>query len=559
MADKGPGSPWGPIDDETLKKLLLDESYISREDMTRVENLSRQRRLPLDEVMVEEELITRELMGQAIAEYYRVPFVDLRSHPPNRSDVLKIPEDMARKYHVVVASIAADTVTVATENPGLSNLSAVLKPYFKDEQIVFAYAPTDAVELSFIHYRKSLATRLRQILESGQKVAPEIISELFDDAFTFRASDIHIEPQEDNVVVRFRIDGVLHEAGRIPKQYYDGIVNRIKVLAAIRTDKHFDAQDGTIRWPYQDDHVDVRVSIVPLINGEKVVMRLLTNYVKGLGLADLGFSEAHQTQLEETAKKPFGMLLVCGPTGSGKTTTLYAVLKILNQPEVNITTIEDPVEYKLTGVNQIQVNEDTNLTFAKGLRSIVRQDPNIIFVGEIRDRETAEIAVNAALTGHLLLSSFHANDATTTIPRLLDMGVEPFLLASTLELIISQRLVRRICDACRYSISATPKDLERYLPKPKRFFEEKTVDLYRGKGCPSCGNTGYKGRVAIFEFIAVTREMEGLILTRPSSDQIWQLAAKQGSLSLFRDGVDKVKKGLTSLEELLRVAEIPED
>lgn len=388
-------------------------------------------------------------------------------------------------------------------------------------------------------------------------MAPEIIEEILTDAVSFRTSDIHFEPQEKEVIVRFRIDGVLHEAGRIPKEYYENIVNRLKVQARLRIDEHYAAQDGAIRFVRDGHLIDARLSLIPTLDGEKIVLRLLADYMRSFALSDLGLLGDGQKLLEVSAKKPFGMILVTGPTGSGKTTTLYAVLRTLNNPEVNITTIEDPVEFKIPGINQIQVNQQTNLTFAKGLRSIVRQDPDIILVGEVRDQETAEIAVNAALTGHLLLSTFHANDASTAIPRLIDMGIEPFLLSSTLELIIAQRLVRRICESCRYSISVKTISLEKILPKAKKYFSKESITLYKGKGCPKCSGTGYKGRIGIFEFINMNPELQELILKNPSSQQIWEVSEKNGAISLFEDGLEKVKNGLTTLDELLRVANPP--
>jgi len=327
------------------------------------------------------------------------------------------------------------------------------------------------------------------------------------------------------------------------------------VQAQLRIDQHMAAQDGAIRIRNEKFTVDMRISIVPTINGEKIVIRLLSQYVGGFGLDDLGLSEKDQEIIREAGDKPFGMILVTGPTGSGKSTTLYALLKNINSPEVNITTIEDPVEYRVAGVNQIQVNPQTDLTFARGLRSVVRQDPDIILVGEIRDEETAEIAINAALTGHLLLSTFHSNDAASAIPRLLDMGLEPFLLASTLEIVIAQRLVRKLCNHCRYSETVNVKDLGKKIKNPKKYFDKDKVSLYRGKGCPACGNTGYSGRLAVFEFIKISDAMQELIVKNPSSNQIWELARAEGAHSMFEDGMEKVKNGITTLDELLRVAE----
>jgi type II secretory ATPase GspE/PulE/Tfp pilus assembly ATPase PilB-like protein len=356
------------------------------------------------------------------------------------------------------------------------------------------------------------------------------------------------------------VDGVLHEAGRLPKEYYENVLNRIKVKSALRIDEHYSAQDGSLHYDGKSGiSVDMRTSIIPIVEGEKVVLRILGSYVQGLTFNDLGLTPKNQELLREAADKPFGMILVVGPTGSGKTTTLYSLLKMLNTPDTNITTIEDPVEYKVQGLNQIQVNQATGLTVVRGLRAIVRQDPDIILVGEIRDLETVEISVNAALTGHLLLSTFHANDAATAIPRLLDMGTEPFLLSSTMNLIIAQRLVRKICDHCKVSVVKQPSDFNtpqlqgviKYLPK-------ENLTLYEGKKCEVCGFTGYKGRTSIYEVIKVTPTMQELIVKRPSAQEIWKLARQEGAKSVFEDGLEKVKNGITSIEELVRIAPPPD-
>ena len=378
--------------------------------------------------------------------------------------------------------------------------------------------------------------------------APETVDIIFDRAIDARASDIHLEPQADGIHVRFRIDGVLHEVGSFDKESYENILNRIKVQAHLRTDEHFAAQDGSLRHKKDDTEVNIRLSIVPTLDGETVVMRILTEYIRGFNLPDLGLSEANQAILMQAAMRPFGMILVVGPTGSGKTTTLYGLLKHLNRPEVNITTIEDPVEYKVPGVNHIQVNLATNLTFAQGLRSIVRQDPNVIFLGEIRDQESAEIGVNAALTGHLLLTTFHANNAATAIPRLLDMGIERFLLSSTLQVVISQTLVRRICDGCKVEYPETNPFVIKLAAGAK---------LYRGKGCTQCANTGYKGRIAIYEVLRNSPAMQDLILTNPPTKDVADLARKEGMCTMFEDGVLKIRAGVTTYEEIARVAEAP--
>jgi len=546
------------IDDKKLKQILIDGGYAEEGDIKKAESAAKARRTSFADFLFSGEFIDRDLLGQAIAESHKVSYADLNSNQPSREQVLKISEDAAKKLRVVLFAHDEKTgkTTITTDSPK-QGLQEELKKIFPAQDITIAYSLPEDIDVSFVYYQKALDTRFAKIIESNKRIAPELLEEIFEDAFTFHASDIHFEPQGKEVVVRFRIDGVLAEAGRIPKEHYENILNRIKVQSNLRIDEHFAAQDGSMRYEGGGKMFDMRTSIAPTVEGEKVVLRVLATYVKGFGLSDIGLSEGNQKLLEEASKKPFGMILVTGPTGSGKTTTLYAVLKLLNRPEVNITTIEDPVEYKMSAVNQIQVNPQTNLTFAKGLRSIVRQDPDIILVGEVRDDETAEIAVNAALTGHLLLSTFHANDAATAIPRLLDMGSEPFLLASTLEMIIAQRLVRKICENCRFSTEEPLEKLKEQFKEADDYFSGEKTTLYRGKGCNACGNTGYKGRTAIFEFISITPEMENLVLENPSTQEVWELARKQGSASLFEDGILKVKSGVTTIEELMRVSAPP--
>ena len=325
--------------------------------------------------------------------------------------------------------------------------------------------------------------------------------------------------------------------------------------AKLRIDEHFSPQDGAIRFQGKTSPhpVDLRISIAPILDGEKVAIRVLSSYVRDLTLSDIGLSEELQNQILESAKKPFGMILVTGPTGSGKTTTLYSLIKTLNSKQRNITTIEDPVEYKIEGLNQMQTNLQSNLTFARGLRALARQDPDVILVGEIRDLETADIAVNAALTGHLLLSTFHANNAATSIPRFIDMGVESFLVGSTLELIISQRLVRRVCESCKCSYTLSKTQLDKFGPEVAKYFDNKSQTLYKGKGCPACSGTGYKGRIGVFEFITISTDLQDLIAKSPSTKDVAELAKRQGFKTMFEDGIEKVKNGLTSIEELVRV------
>lgn len=542
-----------------LKEVLLSGQYISREDMEKAEKNARMRGISFLDSLRIDGLISDDLIGQAIAEHYKIPYADLNTNHPAQADVLKIPEEIARKFHCVYFTKDKSGIVVATSEPLQKGLLEELAKVFKNEKVKIAYALKEDIEVEFSHYRKPLETRFETILAKSKKVASELLDEIFGDAITNHASDIHFEPYADHAVVRFRVDGVMREAGRIPKDYYENILNRVKVLGKMRIDEHFSAQDGSIHYEMGNRGADMRVSIAPTITGEKIVLRVLAEYVKGLSMADLGMSTSDQEVFTRAINKPFGMIIITGPTGAGKTTTLYSFMRVLNTPDVNITTIEDPVEYKIKGLNQIQVNQATNLTFAQGLRSIVRQDPDIILVGEIRDTETVEISVNAALTGHLLFSTFHANDSATAIPRLLDMGAETFLLGSTLELVAGQRLVRRVCEYCRYSEEQSLEEIGKTLPQAEKYFSKGNTTFYKGKGCPACNFTGYRGRIAVFEFIEVTSEMRDLILQKPSAPKIWALARKQGSHSMFEDGIHKVKAGITTLDELLRVTNPPNE
>jgi type II secretory ATPase GspE/PulE/Tfp pilus assembly ATPase PilB-like protein len=388
-----------------------------------------------------------------------------------------------------------------------------------------------------------------------------MVNLLLQYGYDSKASDIHIEPYEKKILVRFRIDGVMHDVLDIPKEFLDLILTRIKILARLRTDEHRTSQDGKLRFKSDGERVDVRVSIIPITQGENVVMRLLSAKNRQFTLKDLGLGKNDMKKVNRSIKHPHGMILVTGPTGSGKTTTLYAVLRMLNRRDIHISTIEDPVEYDIEGVSQIQVNMKTDLSFAKGLRSLVRQDPDIIMVGEIRDEETAGIAVNSALTGHLVLSTLHTNDAATTLPRLLDMDIEPFLVSSTVNVAIAQRLIRKICNKCKVSYTLNAEEVKildansavKEICKIKGYTDLKKMRLYKGKGCKVCGETGYHGRIGVFEILEMTEEIKQLIVKRATSDEILTLAKKQGMTTMLEDGIEKVLNGDTSIEEVLRV------
>lgn len=414
-----------------------------------------------------------------------------------------------------------------------------------------------ATELQEIESKIYKPAEIEKMLKDPTGDIPiiELLDGIIGAAYDMRASDIHFDPREKSVAVRFRIDGVLHNMFSIPQILQSEIITRIKVTAGLRTDEHHAAQDGRFRITLPKKRFDIRVSIAPTYYGENAVLRLLTEQGQDFSLRDIGFSDRDLETVERAIKKPYGMILATGPTGSGKTTTLYTILKLLNTEGVSIITIEDPIEYSIESIDQIQVNPQTGLTFADGLRSILRQDPNIIMVGEIRDQETANIAVNAALTGHLLLSTLHTNDSATTLPRLIDMKVEPFLIASTVNIAIGQRLVRRICEACKTERKMTDIDIKAVQPLlPKSLFEELSAKtLYFGKGCEKCSGTGYKGRIGIHEVLEMSEAIREALVKRTSASQIKEIAVQEGMTTMLEDGFQKAIHGITSIEEVLRV------
>lgn len=369
-----------------------------------------------------------------------------------------------------------------------------------------------------------------------------------------RASDIHLDPQQDTVRVRYRIDGVLQDAHSAPKSLHSEIISRVKILAGLRTDEHQSAQDGRFRIALGGQRpVDVRVSVAPTYHGENAVLRLLSDKADDFTLMALGFSEYNRKRIQAALKRPYGMILATGPTGSGKTTTLYTLLKQLNTSEVSIVTIEDPIEYAVDGIEQIQVNPRTGLTFANGLRSILRQDPNIIMVGEIRDGETAGIAVNTALTGHLVLSTLHTNDAATTLPRLLDMKIESYLIASTVNIAIGQRLARKICLECKVGKEITPAEINSLVNVIPAKSLARVKVFFHGKGCSKCNNTGYRGRVGIHEVLVPDQEIREAVLKKSPASEIRRIAIEQGMQTMIQDGFLKAQSGITTIEEILRM------
>lgn len=398
-------------------------------------------------------------------------------------------------------------------------------------------------------------SKVQNELAQGQAISIiGLVDALVEEAHNLRASDVHIDPDGKTIRVRMRIDGVLQDAHVLPKEIESEVITRIKVLAGLRTDEHQTPQDGRFRIVLQESGpIDVRVSIAPAYYGENAVLRLLSEHAEKFSLEMLGLSEENQEKVRYAVRNPYGMILSTGPTGSGKTTMLYTILKQLNTKEVSIVTIEDPIEYAIEGINQIQVNARTGLTFANGLRSILRQDPNIIMVGEIRDAETAGLAVNTALTGHLVLSTLHTNDAATTLPRLLDLNMEPYLITATVNIVIGQRLVRKICNACKMKHILT-KEEEKSLSKMEgASVFDKTKALWHGKGCDECNLSGYHGRIGIYEVMPIDDSIREAMLKRMASADIKKIAVSKGMKTMVKDGFEKAARGVTTLEEVLRV------
>ena len=527
---------------------------------------SETQKIPLEEILLKRDLISDENLGKTISELLSLPLVRLNDISIPRDILNLIPEVVARKQKVIAYKKDEKGLHVAMSDPSNIQIKDFVEKKIGIPLIVY-FATKRDIENAVFLYKKDLVASFDEIINenidqiskvSGKEIDPpiiKIVDEILRFAYHNKASDVHIEPFREKSLVRFRIDGVLHDILTLPLELHPPIVTRIKVLSSLKTDEHHAAQDGKLQFLSDEENVDVRVSIVPIKNGEKIVMRLLSERSRQFSLTNLGLSNEAHEKIKKAYLKPYGMILATGPTGSGKTTTIYAILKLLNNRNVNIMTIEDPIEYDIEGVNQIQVNTATNLTFAEGLRSIVRQDPDIILVGEIRDNETADIAINSALTGHIVLSTVHTNDAATTFPRLLDMKVEPFLIASTVNIVIAQRLVRTIHDKCRLSVEIGIEQLKLQIGEElvkKTFGDTQTVRLYRGKGCGLDHNTGYEGRVGIFEVLLMNDEIRDAITQRQDSNIIKQIAVKNGMTTMIEDGLSKVKQGITTIEEVIR-------
>ena len=542
---------------DQLQKLLLDGQIIDEKNLKKAREIATKKKSSLYDILISLDLITDENLGKVIADSLELPFISLSQQSIPLEILHILPEAVAEKMQTIVYAQDKVNLKVATSNPGNDEFLGLIAKKV-NLKIVTSFATPRDIKNCLNLYKVELQKKFDNLLaEKVNMDAPieGIVDTLVEYGYKSNASDVHIEPEEESSLVRFRIDGILHDELKIPKELHDQIVTRIKVLSSLRTDEHLSAQDGKLQMKLEEEELDVRVSIVPVVGGEKVVLRLLTSHYRQFGLTDLGMSELALDRVKTGFEKPYGMILSTGPTGSGKTTSIYAILKILNTREKNIATIEDPVEYEIDGINQIQVNPKTNLTFAEGLRSILRQDPDIIYVGEIRDEETAGIAINSAMTGHLVLSTLHTNDAATALPRLIDMKIEPFLVASCINIIIGQRLVRKICDRCKVSYIEDPAILAKHFRPEliKKYFPDgKEVRVYKGKGCNVCHLTGYVGRVGIFEVLEVTDAIKELVTQKADSSVVAKKAIEEGMMTMMEDGLTKIQLGVTTTEEVLR-------
>jgi type II secretory ATPase GspE/PulE/Tfp pilus assembly ATPase PilB-like protein len=555
------------LPDDQLSALLSENKIVDEAAISELAAKAKEQKTSIYQILLKKDPHYESEIVEAWAKKNNVPFIALTKLFIPEEVLTLVPERLAREKKIISFGRDKEFVHLAMADPEQKGILQFLER--KTGQKIKVYVATSAdVESTIKTYKGNLQETIDELIKEGGKIkakylgeAPitKIVDTLIASAYQDRASDIHIEPEEESSLIRFRVDGVLHDLFRMPKGLHDRVVTRIKVVSNLRTDEHLAAQDGKMRIELPEENLDIRVSILPVVEGEKVVLRLLSSKSRDFNLANLGMSERDLKITTAAFSKSFGAVLSTGPTGAGKTTTIYAILKLLNQREKNLTTIEDPVEYRIMGANQVQVNVKTNLTFANGLRSILRQDPNIIFVGEIRDGETADIAVNAALTGHLVFSTLHTNDAATAIPRLTDMGVEPFLVASTVNVIIAQRLIRKICTHCRYSLTITEAEMAKKLSPEivKKTYipvgPNKEIRIYQGKGCKDCRQSGYLGRVGIYEVLEVTKKIRELIAQKSGSDKIVEAAIAEGMTTMLDDGLSKVAKGITTMEEVLRV------
>lgn len=550
---------------ETLKKIIVGSGFVQEKDFDDAAKTAVELDKQVTDVLIFRGLINEETIAKLTSEHFGVSYTNIARINIPQEILSLIPEKMARVYRIVPFEKDGGKIKLAMEDPENFEALEFAKRHTGLEVVPY-YSDKENLTRALGQYKKGIKEDFQKIISENLKKATKeedlakaaeevpivrILDSILSYAISEKASDVHIETQEDEVVVRFRIDGILRDIVKLSRGVEAALVARIKILSNLKIDEHRVPQDGRHKFSMEDQIVSLRISIIPGFYGENVVMRLLREGNRPQSLEELGLTGRGLEILRENITKPHGMILVTGPTGSGKTTTLYSVLNILNTIEVKICTIEDPIEYAMARVTQIQVNPKTGVEFSAGLRALMRHDPDIIMVGEIRDQETAEIAIHSALTGHLVLSTLHTNTAAGAIPRFIDMGVEDFLLASTLNVVMAQRLLRKICNNCitKYSppdivIKKLSKDLGVSLEGQK---------FYKGQGCDECNHKGYRGRIGIYEVMNVTEKLRNLITQRATSEILQKEAVNEGMITMLQDGLDKVSSGLTTIEEVIRV------
>jgi len=589
------------ISDVTIEKLLERSGVATKEQIDVLKEEGARSRRPLQSLVIQNGLITEKDLVKAYADYAQIPFVEIDPRDIPQDVLNRIPERIARQYNSVLFQIDEDgTMHLAMDDPDdVQAVNFIQKQI--GENIKLYIATRNNILTCLENYRGDVNKELNQVIdvqrEEGvdvnQGVTEADVSEdspiaqtvnlLLEYAIRSNASDVHIEPREEYVQVRYRIDGVLKEVNRLPRNVMDALVSRIKILSNLKIDERRVPQDGRFKIKVAGKQYALRVSSLPVVDGEKIVMRILDESNQAVTLKDLGYWGHSLDVINQALTEPNGMILITGPTGSGKSTSLFSILTTLNTPDVNISTVEDPVEYKIPGVNQTQTNAKAGMTFASGLRALLRQDPNIIMVGEIRDGETANLGVQAALTGHLVFSTLHTNNAATSLPRLLDMGIEPFLIASTVKAVVGQRLVRRLCMNCRKNYTPTPEEVQAIthlfnLHDNQKFDRIHTLEqlakeqsvggdtplstndttitmLWKAssEGCEECNHTGYKGRIGIYEVLGNTIPIQKMIISNATSNQIQDQAILEGMTTMQTDGLIKALRGNTTVEEVLRV------
>ena len=562
-----------------LKNIIVHTGLVTEDDYHQLEGEAARRGTAVAGLLVEKEIVPEKYLAEFLASSLRIPVIDLKKEELKKEIVRLIPENLAESLRAIVYAREKDKkgdeyFMVAMEDPLNIQVISFLEKKLGGQIIAHLITPTN-FKSALKQYRADISLEFNKIIqeniekatiESGGAVSHEQLDEsipviaIFDTVLKYaaasNASDIHIEPEPKQVLIRYRIDGILRDIIDLPVAVAGALIARIKVMSRMAIDEHNKPQDGRFKFQYEDQSVSCRVSVMPTFYGEKAVIRLLVSSGRVFGLNELGFSEYNQKIIQENLSTTHGMILSTGPTGSGKTTTLYALLHLLNNPEVNICTIEDPIEYDIPRINQTQVNIKAGITFANGLRAFLRQNPDIMMVGEIRDGETADIAIQSALTGHLVLSTIHTNDAPSTVARLIDMGAEPFLLSTTLNLIIAQRLCRRICLHCIAS-SPAPKDISELIGRQLRLVNPSKEPIlpkliFKGQGCKQCSGSGYSRQIGIYEVLDITAEIRELVTNNASSDKIRAAGMKNGMKTMFEDGMVKVEAGLTSVEEVLK-------